>query len=155
MKIILFRFESEIIHLLEINNNSGEIELWNKEKLSLNNSITRGEKYSEILEIFNKINNQYSPDYFAYQSPMKYRWAIKDEEWYVNSSLLHLFCKNNNSKILELTWPIVRWKLNILSKDLKEEIESEKKNILENFKIAKSDKLLDWLIYLSLIKNNI
>ena len=155
MKIILFRFESDKIHLLEMNNNSWELELWNKEKISLENYETRWEKYSEILKIFNEINNKYSSDYFAYQSPMKYRWAIKDEEWYVNSALLHLFCENNNSKILELTWPIVRWKLNISAKDLKEEWESEKNNILENHKIAKSDKLLDWLVYLSLIKKNI
>ena len=154
MKIILFRFESELIHVLEVNINWGNISLWEKNKIKLENK-NRWEKYSEILEIFEELKNKSSPDYFAYQSPMKYRWAIKDEEWYVNSSLLHLFCENNNSKILELTWPIVRWKLNISAKDLKEEWESEKNNILVNHKIAKSDKLLDWLIYLSLIKNNI
>mgnify|MGYP003689736527 FL=1 len=49
----------------------------------------------------------------------------------------------------------MRWNLNISAKDLKEELESQKNNILENYKIAKSDKLLDWLVYLSLIKNNI
>lgn len=154
MKIILFRFESELIHVLEVNINWGNISLWEKNKIKIENN-NRWKKYSEILEIFEELKNKYSPDYFAYQSPMKYRWAIKDEEWYVNSSLLHLFCENNNSNILELTWPIVRWKLNISAKDLKEEWESEKNNILENHKIAKSDKLLDWLIYLSLIKNNI
>jgi hypothetical protein len=42
---------------------------------------------------------------------MKYRGAIKDEEGYVNSSLLHLFCEQNNTKILELTSPIVREQL--------------------------------------------
>ena len=154
MKIILFRFESELIHVLEVNINWENITLWEKNKIKLENK-NRWEKYSEILKIFSELQNKYSPDYFSYQSPMKYRWAIKDEEWYVNSSLLHLFCENNNYKILELTWPIVRAKLNISAKDLKEEWESEKNNILENFKIAKSDKLLDGLIYLSLIKNNI
>lgn len=154
MKIILFRFESELIHVLEVNINWENISLWDKKKIPLVNEI-KWKKYTEILEIFSELKNNYSPDYFAYQSPMKYRWAIKDEEWYVNSSLLHLFCETNNSNILELTWPIVRWKLNISAKDLKEELESEKNNILENHKIAKSDKLLDWLVYLSLIKNNI
>jgi len=154
MKIILFRFESELIHVLEVNINWENISLWDKNKIPLLNEL-KWKKYSEILEIFSELSNKYSPDYFAYQSPMKYRGAIKDEEWYVNSSLLHLFCEKNNSNILELTWPIVRWKLNISSKDLKEELESEKNNILENHKIAKSDKLLDWLVYLSLIKNNI
>jgi hypothetical protein len=155
MKIILFRFESDKIHLLEVNNSSWELELWNKEKISLENYETRWQKYSELLKIFTEINKKYSPDYFAYQSPMKYRWAIKDEEWYVNSSLLHLFCENNNTQLLELTWPITRSKLDLSVKDLKEEIESEKNNILNNYKITKSDKLLDGLIYLSLIKANI
>lgn len=154
MKIILFRFESELIHVLEVNINWENISLWEKNKIKLENK-NRWEKYSVILEIFEELKNKYSPDYFAYQSPMKYRWAIKDEEWYVNSSLLHLFCETNNANILELTWPIVRWKLNISAKDLKEELESEKNKILENHKIAKSDKLLDWFIYLSVIKNNI
>ena len=155
MKIILFRFESDKIHLLEVNNSSWELELWNKEKISLENYETRWQKYSELLKIFTGINKKYSPEYFSYQSPMKYRWAIKDEEWYVNSSLLHLFCENNNTQLLELTWPITRSKLDLSVKDLKEEIESEKNNILNNYKITKSDKLLDGLIYLSLIKANI
>lgn len=155
MKIILFRFESYKIHVLEIIKNSDVIELWNKENFTLDVDISRWKKYSEILTIFNELKNKYSPEYFAYQSPMKYRGAIKDEEWYVNSALLHLFCEQNNTKLLELTWPIVREKLNISAKDLKEKIESEKNNILENFKIAKSEKLLDGFIYLSLIKNNL
>jgi hypothetical protein len=154
MKILLFRFESELIHLLEVNIENWNISLWDKHKIPLSNDI-RWKKYSELLKILEELQNRYSPDYFSYQSPMKYRGAIKDEEWYVNSSLLHLFCEQSNSKILELTWPIVRWELNISAKDLKEVIESEKNSILENFKIAKSDKLLDGLIYLSLIKNNI
>jgi hypothetical protein len=73
----------------------------------------------------------------------------------VNSSLLHLFCEQNNTKILELTSPIVREQLWISAKDLKESLENEKKHILENYKIAKSNKLLDGLIYLSLIKGKI
>ena len=154
MKIILFRFESELIHVLVVNINWVNISLWDKNKIPLVNEI-KWKKYSELLELFSELKNKYSPDYFAYQSPMKYRWAIKDEEWYVHSSLLHLFCETNNSNILELTWQIVRWNLNISAKDLKEELESQKNNILENYKIAKSDKLLDWLVYLSLIKNNI
>jgi hypothetical protein len=155
MKIILFRFESEKIHLLECNINSNELTIWDKNKISIENINNRWNKYSEILEIFKNLETKYSPDYFAYQSPMKYRWAIKDEEWYVNSSLLHLFCETSDSNIMELTSPIVRDKLWLSAKDLKEELENEKNNILENYKIAKSDKLLDWFIYLSVIKSRI
>lgn len=155
MKIILFRFEAEKIHLLECNINSWEITLWDKNKISLDTNISRGEKYFSILNEFKNINTKYSPDYFAYQSPMKYRGAIKDEEGYVNSALLHLFSEQNNTKLLELNSPIVRDQLWISTKDLKELLETEKNNILENYKIAKSDKLLDGLIYLSVIKTKL
>lgn len=155
MKIILLRFESEKIHFLECSINSWELILWDKMKISLENHNSRGGKYFQLLQELSHMKEKYSPDYFWYQSPMKYRWAIKDEEWYANSAILHLFCKQNKAELLELTSPIVRQKLWVSVKDLKKILETEKKKITENFKVAKSDKLLDWLVYLSVVKNNI
>lgn len=155
MKIILLRFESEKIHFLECNISDWIIVIWDKSKILFDNSISRWEKYSMIFDELNNLKQKYLPDYFSYQSPMKYRWAIKDEEGYVYSALLHLFCEKNNSNILELTWPIIRNKINLSAKDLKEKLEWVKNNILENYKIAKSDKLLDGFIYLTLLKDHL
>jgi hypothetical protein len=49
----------------------------------------------------------------------------------------------------------VREKLWISAKDLKDILETEKNNILENHKIAKSDKLLDGFVYLLAIMDSI
>ncbi len=151
MKIVLFRFEAELIHVLELEKNGENISLWEKKKISIVEK-NRWEKYLKILEIFTEINNNFSPEYFAFQSPMKYRWVIKDEEWYVGWALLHLFGKQNNTEILELSNSFVRNELKLSAKDFKELLESQKNKILENHKIAKSDKLLDGLISLSLLE---
>ena len=151
MKIVLFRFEAELIHVLKLEKNGENISLWEKKKISIVEK-NRWEKYSKILEIFTEIKNSFWPEYFAFQSPMKYRWVIKDEEWYVGWALLHLFCKQNNSEILELSNSFVRNELKLSAKDFKELLESQKNKILENHKIAKSDKLLDGLISLSLLE---
>lgn len=150
MKIVLFRFEAELIHILELEKNGENISLWEKNKIWIIEK-NRWEKYSKTLEIFTEIKNKFSPVYFAFQSPMKYRWVIKDEEWYVYWSLLHLFWNQNNINILELSNSFVRNELKLSAKDFKELMESQKNKILEKHKIAKSDKLLDGLISLSLI----
>ncbi len=151
MKIVLFRFEAELIHVLELEKNGENIFFWEKKKIQISENI-RWNKYSKILEIFTEIKNNFSPEYFAFQSPMKYRWVIKDEEWYVYWSLLHLFGNQNNVNILELSNSFVRNELKLSAKDFKELLENQKNNILANHKIAKSDKLLDGLISLSLLE---
>ena len=153
MKIALFRFEAELIHVLELEKSGENISLWEKKKISIVENI-RWEKYAKFLEIFSEIKNSFSPEYFAFQSPMKYRWVIKDEEWYVWWALLHLFWNQNNENILELSNSFVRNELKLSAKDFKELLESQKNKILENHKIAKSDKLLDGLISLSLLVIN-
>lgn len=153
MKIVLFRFEAELIHVLELEKNWENISLWEKKKISIVEK-NRWEKYSKILEIFTEIKNNFWPEYFAFQSPMKYRWVIKDEEWYVWWALLHLFGNQNNTEILEFSNSFVRNELKLSAKDFKELLESQKNKILENHKIAKSDKLLDGLISLSLLEIN-
>ena len=50
MKIILFRFEKEKIHFLECTINSGNLIFGNKERILLESSTNRGEKYKKILD---------------------------------------------------------------------------------------------------------
>lgn len=153
MKIILFRFEKENINFLECDINSGILTIGKKEKISLVSTENRGEKYNKVLDELLHIHTKYSPDLFAYQSPQKYRWAIKDEEGFANSSILHLFCHQNTIKLLELTPVIVRDKLSIPLKEFKILLDEERDEIIKNYKIAKTDKLLDGLVFLSLFKS--
>ena len=152
MKIILFRFEKEKIQFLECTINSGNLNLGDQEKIMLESTTCRGEKYKKILDELLHIQTKYSPDIFAYQSPQKYRGAIKDEEGFANSSILNLFCYQNNLKISELTPVTVRGKLCIPNKEFKELLEKVKSEVLEKYNIVKSDKLLDGLVFLSLLK---
>jgi len=152
MKIILFRFEKEIINFLECDIDDGDLIIAKKEKISLASSKTRGQKYQQILNELSQIKSNYGSHYFAYQSPQKYRGAIKDEESFANTSMLHLFCEQYNIELLELTPPKVRDKLSIPNKDFKVLLEKEKKHLFENHSITKSDKLIDGLALLSLLK---
>ncbi len=152
MKIILFRFEKEKIHFLECILSSWNLVFGDKEKISLESTISRWEKYKKILDELLHIQTKYSPDIFAYQLPQKYRGAIKDEEWFANSAILNLYCYQNNLEILELTPVTVREKLSISNKDFKKLLVDKEKEVLESYTIAKSDKLTDWLIFLFSLK---
>ncbi|MBT5855162.1 hypothetical protein HOH87_00820 [bacterium] len=153
MKIILFRFEKELINFLECNITDKGLFIDKKEKVSLEFAKTRGQKYQQILNELNQIKRNYDFNSFAYQSPQKYKGAIKDEESFANTAILHLFCEQHNIDLLELTPPIVRDKLALQNKDLKGLLEYEKKTLSENHSITKSDKLIDGLALLSLVKD--
>ncbi len=152
MKIILFRFEKEKIHFLECTINSGNLIFGEKEKISLESAMNKGEKYNKILDEISHIQTRYSPSAFAYQSPQKCRGVIKDEEGFANSAILNLYCYQNNLHILELTLVTVREKLSISNKDFKALLEKNKNEVLKNYSIAKSDKLLDGLVFLFSLK---
>ena len=153
MKIILFKFEKEMIHFLEYHLTHQDFQINKKEKIPLTSAKTRGGKYQQILHELNHIKNTFSFDSFAYQAPQKYRGAIKDEESFANASILHLFSEQQHIELLELTPPKVRDRLSIPNKDFKLRLEQEKKRIVENHVITKSDKLLDGLVLLSLSNN--
>lgn len=155
MKIILFRFENENINFLECTISSWNLIIWEKEKIPLVSTENRGEKYNKVIDELLQINAKYSPNLLVYQSPQKFRWIIKDEEWFANSAILNLFCYQNNIALLELTPAIVRSKLCIPNKDFKSLLEEEKKHIISDYKIVKSDKILDGLTLLSLLKSSL
>lgn len=155
MKVILFRYEKEKINFLECDITSWNLVLWDKEKIHLISTYSKWEKYKKILDELLQIKIRYWADYFIYQSPQKYRWMIKDEEWFVNSSIMHLFCYQNNINILELTPSVVREKLWMNNKDFKSLLMDSTDELVHKYNISKSDKLFEWLLLLSHIKNTI
>lgn len=155
MKTLLFRFEKDIINFLECTIDSWELNIISKWKISLESITDRWEKYSGVMEEILNFKKKYSPDLFTYQSPGKYMWSIKDTEGFANSAILHLVCFQNKLELLELTPSSVREKLDMPSKEFKILLEQEKNNVISNYWIAKSDKLLDWLVSLYLLKLNL
>lgn len=153
MKIILFRFEKEKINFIECDINGGNLIIGNKESICLDSTGNRGEKYNKIIDELLQIQTKYSADLFAYQSPQKFRGIIKDAEGFANSAIIHLFCYQNSISLLELTPVTVREKLSISSKEFKILLKEEEKNTCEKYNIARSDKILDGLVFLSLLKN--
>ncbi|MFA5033465.1 MAG: hypothetical protein WC614_10655 [bacterium] len=153
MKIILFRFEKEKINFLECDINAGNLVVGKRENVSLESIKNRGEKYNKVLDELLRIQTKYSAGLLAYQSPQKYMGKIKDEEGFANSAILHLFCHKNNIKLLELTPKVVREKLSIPNEDFKNLLEHEGDSIRKAHSIAKSDKIFDGLVFLSLLKN--
>ncbi|MEI7891365.1 MAG: hypothetical protein WCI36_05365 [bacterium] len=151
MKIILFRFEKEKINFIECDIDSGNLIIGNKDNMPLESAESRGEKYNKVLDEFLHLWTKYPNSIFAYQAPQRYMGAIKDVEGFANASMLHLFCYQNSIDILELTSVSVREKLSIPNKDFKTLLEKEKISVCEKYKIAKSDKILDGLVSLSLL----
>lgn len=152
MKFLLFRFEKEKINFVECDISSGNLIMGDKERIPLSSMDDKGEKYNKVVDELLHLYTKYSADLFVYQSPQKYRGAIKDEEGFANSSMLHLFCYQNGVDLLELTPMVVRQKLAMPIKEYKLAFEKEKKEVSEKYKVAKSDKILDGLVLISLIK---
>jgi hypothetical protein len=152
MKIILFRFEKEKINFVECDLNSGNLVIGDKERIPLESTDNRGEKYNKVMDELLHLYTTYSANLFMYQSPQKYKGCIKDEEGFANSSMLHLFCYQYSIDLLELTPTIVRHKLSIPNSEFKVAIAQEKIFVCEKYNIAKSDKIVDGLVLLSLIR---
>jgi len=152
MKIILFKFEKEIIHTVACDIKNKTIQLTDKKKVSLTSATSKGQKYALILQELSLLKKHHHFDSFAYQAAQKYRGSIKDEESFAHAAMLHLFCEQENIDLIELTAPRVREALNLPSKDFKLRVENEKSRIIDLLPITKSDKLLDGLVLLRLLK---
>ncbi|MDD5529632.1 MAG: hypothetical protein PHX21_06330 [bacterium] len=153
MKIILFRFEKEKINFLECDINAGNLVVGDRGNVSLESVENRGEKYNKVLDELLRIQTKYSAGLFVYQSPQKYMGKLRDEEGFANSAILHLFCHKNNMRLLELTPKIVREKLSVSNEEFKSLLEQEGDTIRKSYSVAKSDKIFDGLVFLSLLKN--
>jgi hypothetical protein len=155
MKIIIFRFEKETINFIECDLHSGNLVTGEKEKIALKSSENRGEKYNKILDELLQIHTKYSPDILMYQSPQKYRGAIKDEEGFANSAILNLFCYQNSIEMFELTPVTIRAKLSIPNKEFKELLEKTSEIVADKYSISKTDKVFAGLLFLYLLKDNL
>lgn len=152
MKILFLKFEKYEIHLVEFDLDSKGLIFGEKESLSLNLCESQGERYKKILDELLQLKARFSPDIFCYHLPQKIMGKT-NEERFANESMLHLFCFENQIKLESLYKPFVRQRLDISDKEFKTMVEKEKKKISQEQKISKSDKTLEGIAFLSLIKN--
>lgn len=152
MKIILYKFEKQIIHFLNCDFEKNNLKIGHKDKVVLTATKTKGETYQLIMDTLQKISTRYPFDLCAYHAALKYRGAIKDEESYANAAMLHLFCTQQSFELIELNTLKVKEVTGFASKDLKTRLEKEKNDIIKQHDITKSDKLLDGLALLKLLK---
>lgn len=152
MKTILLRFESEIIHVLECTIQSWELTLVHKEKIDISEYKSQWEKYYYVMEVFSDIHKKHSPDLFCYSNPWKFRGIRKDEEGIILSWFLEFFGFQNKVEVTELTKQVVKQKLNIKDPEFKALKESRKTELVKQFWIAKTDKIIDCLLYVYMVR---
>lgn len=120
--------------------------------MSLKACKSKGEKYNKILDELLQINTRHSADLFCYHLPQNYMGRV-DEERFANESILHLFCYQDNLKLSTLYKPDVRKKLSISDKEFKEKVAIEQEKIFQEYKIARSNKINEGLVFLSLLRD--
>jgi hypothetical protein len=151
MKVILFRFEKEKANFITCDVSSERLAPSKKETVSLKAVSSNGEKYKKILDELVQIGATYKADFYAYVPSIGFRGKV-DEVRYANEAMLNLFCHEQGIKLLSLAPPTVRRSLSLSSATFKDQVETEKKGLIEKNAFSKSDVILDGLTYLSLLR---
>jgi hypothetical protein len=150
-KILLVRFEKKVLHYI-ISEIDKDLIIIDKNKISFNDSLTDWEKYKKILDELLIIKEKYDIEEVLYQWSLKpFRWCI-DEVRYWNECILDLFCYQNRIECLKLNKNIVAKKVWIKLKDVNILLERKKIEIVDKYKITKSDILIEILILVLIIK---
>jgi hypothetical protein len=151
MKAILFRAEKEKIHFADCDVNPEVVIVGEKSKISLESANSSGEKYQLIMDGLAQLLKKHSPAKFVYRSGQGFRGNI-DEIRYTNEAMLTYFSYVNHIEIEELTQSGVRKKLGITNPAFKALIETETASLREDHGFAKSDKILESLVFVSLLR---
>ena len=151
MKTILFRAEKEKIHFMDCDLKSGTLTLGKKGKISLEPAKSNGEKYQLIADGLTSLLKQHTPDKLVYRSGQGFRGNI-DEIRYANEAILTFVSYSQKIEIEELTQSGVRKKLGIKTAEFKTLVETETKTLITENKLSKSDKILEPLVFFSLLQ---
>jgi len=151
MKIVVFRAEKEKIHFVDYELKSGSAIVGKKGKISLESATSRGEKYQLIMDGLSQLSKKHSPDKFVYRSGQGFRGNI-DEIRYTNEAILTHFSYTHKIKIEELTQSGVRKKLGLKTPEFKALLEKESATLAAAHGLAKSDKILESLVFVSLLE---
>jgi len=152
MTLLLFRAEKEKIHYIVCDISTGSLTIGEKGTLSLEPASSPGEKYQLIMTALSKLQKKVASDKFVYRSGQGFRGNI-DEIRYANEALLTYFAYSNKIEIEELTQPGVRKKLGLKNPEFKTSVEKELCTLIETNEFAKSDKILESLVFVSLLSH--
>ncbi|RAP36098.1 hypothetical protein DID80_05770 [Candidatus Marinamargulisbacteria bacterium SCGC AAA071-K20] len=150
MQIIIFRAEKEKIHFMECDVKEGVVIVGEKGKVSLEPAKSSGEKYQLIMDGLTQLLKKMSPSKLVYRSGLGFRGNI-DEIRYTNEAMLSYFSYSNQIEIEELTQSGVRKKLGLKTPEFKALIEKETTALRAAHGLTKSDKILETLVFLSLL----
>jgi hypothetical protein len=152
MKLVLFRAEKEKINFVACDVTAGSLIVGEKGNFSLESAKSSGEKYQLLMDGLYQLVKKHSPDKFIYRSGQGFRGNI-DEIRYTNEAMLTYFSYSNKLEIEELTQSGVRKKLGLKNPEFKALLEKELKALIETHGFAKSDKILESLVFLSVLRN--
>lgn len=150
MKVLLFRAEKEKINFMDCEVQDGAVYVGEKGKLSLESATSSGQKYQLIMDELSGLVKKYSSETCVYRSGQGFRGNV-DEIRYTNEAILTYFAYTNNIAIEELTQSGVRKKLGLKNPEFKTLIEKETAALIAEHGFAKSDKILESLVFLSIL----
>lgn len=155
MNILLIRFEKDKLHYIFTSDvDALETVTIIVETIAVKAMELEWEKYSQIIEELKLLNHKYTPNKIVFHSSRKYMWKI-DELRFANECFLKYFWIIEKIEIIPLDKVVSRQILDIKQKDFAQMVEDKTKEILSSQKIAKSNKLLEGLVLLLLMKGNI
>ena len=151
MKVILFRAEKEKIHYIVCELGAGAVVVGDKGRISLESAKTSGGKYQLIMDGLSGLLKKYSPVKFIYRSGLGFRGNV-DEIRYTNEAMITYFAYSNTIELAELTQAGVRKTLGLKNPEFKTLLETETAALIAEYGFAKSDKILESLVFMSLLK---
>lgn len=150
MKTLLFRAEKDCLHYIDCTHNNGSLTVGQKGKIALNTATSPGEKYQAIMDGLEQLITTHSPERLIYRSGQSFRGKI-DELRYTNEAMLTYFAYTHRLTLEELTQPKTRKTLDLKTAELKSLIEQETTHLKNTHGLAKSDKILETLVFVSLL----
>jgi hypothetical protein len=152
MRVVIFRAEKEKIHFMDCELKAESVIVGDKGKISLETARSSGEKYKLIMDGVATLIKKYFPDKLVYRSGQGFRGNI-DEIRYTNEAMLTYFAYANEIDVEELTQSGVRKKLGIKNPEFKSLLEKETKELIAEYGFAKSDKILESLVFVSVLRS--
>jgi hypothetical protein len=154
MNLLLFRFEKTKIHYVSSRVMWWELSFEQQKSICLDSYNTEWDKYKGIYDELTLLEVSFPNYQYFYHLPSASQSGV-DHIRFANEAILQLFCSSKWLTISKLYRPDVHAKLSITSRDLKALEKSLPTELNIKYAIAKTHKLMDWIVYLHLLKEQL